>query len=246
MAFKFKTKKRPTATQAFAGGFAQGVSSGIQQAAQLSLQDRLKGQEDEKNRLKRELDLFNGMVSNVEQTQANREAIMRGKRMIIASDGKTGASTVFSSVSPDFQFMPSKEEKEAAFKISEQPDVARLEREVMGSIDMGGLPAPKEEAKRRVSESDIERGTKKDPTKISSSSGGVTYSGLQKTIEDYQDLLNPTKRKIGGLPPLTENEVKQYNSEIDSLRRQQNFLRTRVGGLQSSSAESTKTNIPGF
>ena len=39
MAFKFKTKKRPTAAQAFAGGFAQGVSSGIQQAAQLSLQD---------------------------------------------------------------------------------------------------------------------------------------------------------------------------------------------------------------
>jgi hypothetical protein len=63
MAFKFKTKKRPSATQAFAGGFAQGVSSGIQQAAQLSLQDRLKRQEDEKNRLKRELDLFNGMVS---------------------------------------------------------------------------------------------------------------------------------------------------------------------------------------
>jgi len=248
MAFKFKTKKRPSATQAFAGGFAQGVSSGIQQAAQLSLQDRLKRQEDEKNRLKRELDLFNGMVSNVEQTQANREAIMRGKRMIIASDGKTGASTVFSSVSPDFQFMPSKEEKEAAFKISEQPDVARLEREARESIDMvGGLPAPgEEEIKRRVLESDIERGTKKDPTKISSSSGGVTYSGLQKTIEDYQDLLNPTKRKIGGLPPLTENEVKKYNSEIDSLRRQQNFLRTRVGGLQSSSAESTKTNIPGF
>tara|TARA_R100001463_G_scaffold92169_1_gene146902 strand:+ start:239 stop:934 length:696 start_codon:yes stop_codon:yes gene_type:complete len=41
MAFKFKTKKRPSATQAFAYGFGQGVSSGIQQAAQLSLQDRL-------------------------------------------------------------------------------------------------------------------------------------------------------------------------------------------------------------
>jgi hypothetical protein len=46
MAFKFKTKKRPTAAQAFAGGFAQGVSSGIQQAAQLSLADRLKKKED--------------------------------------------------------------------------------------------------------------------------------------------------------------------------------------------------------
>lgn len=46
MAFKFKTKKRPTAAQAFAGGFAQGVSSGIQQAAQLSLQDRLNKQKE--------------------------------------------------------------------------------------------------------------------------------------------------------------------------------------------------------
>ena len=138
MAFKFKTKKRPTATQAFAGGFAQGVSSGIQQAAQLSLQDRLKRQEDEKNRLKRELDLFNGMVSNVEQTQANREAIMRGKRMIIASDGKTGASTVFSSVSPDFQFMPSKAEKEAITR-----QVSTAEKRAKETARMvGRIPIP--------------------------------------------------------------------------------------------------------
>ena len=101
MAFKFKVKKRPSLAQAAAGGFAQGVATGINQAAQLSLQDRLRKQEEEKNRLKKELDLFNGMISDVELTQANRETIMRGKRMIIASDGKTGASTVYSSVSPD-------------------------------------------------------------------------------------------------------------------------------------------------
>ena len=41
MAFKFKTKKRPTAAQAFAGGFGQGVSAGLQRGAELSLQDRL-------------------------------------------------------------------------------------------------------------------------------------------------------------------------------------------------------------
>ena len=46
MAFKFKTKKRPNALQSFAGGFAQGVFSGINQAAQLSLQDRLKKKEN--------------------------------------------------------------------------------------------------------------------------------------------------------------------------------------------------------
>jgi len=45
MAFKFKTKKRPTAAQAFAGGFGQGVSAGLQRGAELSLQDRLKKQE---------------------------------------------------------------------------------------------------------------------------------------------------------------------------------------------------------
>lgn len=155
MAFKFKTKKRPSATQAFAGGFAQGVSSGIQQAAQLSLQDRLKRQEDEKNRLKRELDLFNGMVSNVEQTQANREAIMRGKRMIIASDGKTGASTVFSSVSPDFQFMPSKEEETVVTK-----QVESAEKKAMQSAGMLGVTPTELEKKQRVKESEIKLGLK--------------------------------------------------------------------------------------
>lgn len=155
MAFKFKTKKRPSLGQAVAGGFAQGVSAGIQQAAQLSLQDRLKRQEDEKNRLKRELDLFNGMVSNVEQTQTNREAIMRGKRMIIASDGKTGASTVFSSVSPDFQFMPSKEEKAI---VTQQVESA--EKKAMESANMLGVAPTELEKKQRIKESEIKLGLK--------------------------------------------------------------------------------------
>tara|TARA_R100000781_G_scaffold2489_1_gene4043 strand:+ start:310 stop:1659 length:1350 start_codon:yes stop_codon:yes gene_type:complete len=46
MAFKFKVKKRPSLAQAAAGGFAQGVATGINQAAQLSLADRLKKKED--------------------------------------------------------------------------------------------------------------------------------------------------------------------------------------------------------
>ncbi len=155
MAFKFKTKKRPTAAQAFAGGFGQGVSAGLQRGAELSLQDRLKKQEEEKNRLKKELDLFNGMVSDVELTQANRETIMRGKRMIIASDGKTGASTVYSAVSPDFQFMPSKEEKAIVTK-----QVESAEKKAMQSAGMLGVTPTELEEKQRTKESEIKLGLK--------------------------------------------------------------------------------------
>ena len=155
MAFKFKTKKRPTAAQAFAGGFAQGVSSGIQQAAQLSLQDRLKKQEEEKNRLKRELDLFNGMVSNVEQTQANREAILRGKRMIIGTDGKTKASSAFAAISPEFTFTPSKEE-EARFT----KQIESEEKRAMQKAGMVGIQPTELEEKQRLKESEIKLGLK--------------------------------------------------------------------------------------
>jgi hypothetical protein len=155
MAFKFKTKKRPTAAQAFAGGFGQGVSAGLQRGAELSLQDRLKKQEEEKNRLKRELDLFNGMVSDVELTQANRETIMRGKRMIIASDGKTGASTVYSAISPDFQFMPSKEEEAIVTK-----QVESAEKKAMQSAGMLGVAPTELEEKQRTKESEIKLGLK--------------------------------------------------------------------------------------
>jgi len=155
MAFKFKTKKRPTAAQAFAGGFGQGVSAGLQRGAELSLQDRLKKQEEEKNRLKTQLDLYNGMVSDVELTQSNRETIMRGKRMIIASDGKTGASTVYSAVSPDFQFMPSKEEKAIVTK-----QVESAEKKAMQSAGMLGVTPTELEEKQRTKESEIKLGLK--------------------------------------------------------------------------------------
>ena len=155
MAFKFKVKKRPSLAQAAAGGFAQGVATGINRAAQLNLQDRLRKQEEEKNRLKKELDLFNGMVSDVELTQANRETIMRGKRMIIASDGKTGASTVYSSVSPDFEFMPSKEEEKAEDKL-----VENIEKQAMETAGMIGRQPTQLEEKERTKESEIKLGLK--------------------------------------------------------------------------------------
>tara|TARA_Y100001951_G_C11288079_1_gene270162 strand:- start:983 stop:2332 length:1350 start_codon:yes stop_codon:yes gene_type:complete len=81
MAFKFKTKKRPTAAQAFAGGFAQGVSSGIQQAAQLSLQDRLKKQEefnDLKKRLPQLINLAGLEGDDYKAAQAGQFQVIRG------------------------------------------------------------------------------------------------------------------------------------------------------------------------
>ena len=166
MAFKFKVKKRPSLAQVAAGGFAQGVATGINQAAQLSLQDRLRKQEEEKNRLKTQLDLFNGMVSNIEQSSVNREAILRGKRMIIASDGKTPASSAFSAISPDFTFTPTKAEKEAATKLSTDADIMAAESSAMKSINMGGLKPSESVVTRRETLADIQAGAKADPRSI--------------------------------------------------------------------------------
>ena len=163
MAFKFKVKKRPSLAQAAAGGFAQGVATGINQAAQLSLADRLRKQEEEKNRLKTQLDLFNGMIGNIEQSSTNREAILKGKQMIIRTDGKVGASQAFSSISPDFTFTPTKAEQEAATKLSTDSDIMALESSAMTSIGMGGLKPSESVVTRREELADIEAGVKADP-----------------------------------------------------------------------------------
>ena len=163
MAFKFKVKKRPSLAQAAAGGFAQGVATGINQAAQLSLADRLKKQEEEKNRLKTQLDLFNGMIGNIEQSSTNREAILKGKQMIIRTDGKVGASQAFSSISPDFTFTPTKAEKEAATILSTSADIMAAESSAMKSINMGGLKPSESVVTRRETLADIQAGVKADP-----------------------------------------------------------------------------------
>ena len=163
MAFKFKVKKRPSLAQAAAGGFAQGVATGINRAAQLSLADRLRKQEEEKNRLKTQLDLFNGMVSNIEQSSVNREAILKGKQMIIRTDGKVGASQAFSSISPDFTFTPTKAEKEAATILSTSADIMAAESSAMKSINMGGLKPSESVVTRRETLADIQAGVKADP-----------------------------------------------------------------------------------
>jgi len=196
MAFKFKTKKRPTAAQAFAGGFAQGVSSGIQQAAQLSLQDRLKKQEEEKNRLKRELDLFNGMVSNVEQTQANRKAILKGKQMIIRTDGKVGASQAFSSISPDFTFTPTKAEEE---EITRQ--ISTVEKRAMQKAGMVGIQPTELEEKQRVKESEIKLGLKpiykeEEQENDFLNTYNVFADGSRKLLSSKSKPVKPKEKKV--------------------------------------------------
>ena len=204
MAFKFKTKKRPSLGQAIAGGFAQGVSAGLQRGAELSLQDRLKKQEEEKNRLKTQLDLFNGMIGNIEQSSANREAILRGKQMIIRTDGKVGASQAFSSISPDFTFTPTKAEKEAATKLSTDADIMAAETSAMTSIGMGGLKPSESVVTRREELADIEAGIKADPRakkdrKSQKDSFGIlrfTDTGEQVFEGDAPD--RPTQKDVNG------------------------------------------------
>tara|TARA_R100000664_G_scaffold1153_4_gene3087 strand:- start:3636 stop:4526 length:891 start_codon:yes stop_codon:yes gene_type:complete len=209
MAFKFKVKKRPSLAQAAAGGFAQGVATGINRAAQLSLQDRLKKQEEEKNRLKKELDLFNGMVSDVELTQANRETIMRGKRMIIASDGKTGASTVYSSISPDFEFMPSKEEEKAEDKL-----VENIEKQAMETAGMIGRQPTKLEEKERTKASEIKLGLK--PIHIEEEQEGDFLNTYNKFADGSRKLISSKSKpvKLKEEKPTRIEEMRKGNDQV--------------------------------
>jgi hypothetical protein len=75
--------------------------------------------------------------------------------MIIASDGKTGASTVYSAISPDFQFMPSKEEEAIVTK-----QVESAEKKAMQSAGMLGVAPTELEEKQRTKESEIKLGLK--------------------------------------------------------------------------------------
>ena len=269
MAFKFKTKKRPTAAQAFAGGFAQGVSSGIQQAAQLSLQDRLKKQEEEKNRLKRELDLFNGMISNVEQTQKNREAILRGKRMIIGTDGKTKASSAFAAISPEFTFTPSKEEEARVTKRIESEEkramaTAKMEfdptTDTFKDTGMIGRQPTELERKQRVKESEIKLGLK-PIFKVEEQEGDFlnTYNqfadGSRKLIDSKEKPVKIKEEK----PVRTEEKregddqvfynvfkdgtKKEYRRVYDKYKEQDSLMGIPESAEKTDSVETTTTVI---
>jgi|TARA_B100000073_G_scaffold132641_1_gene108614 soluble cytochrome b562 len=79
MAFKFKTKKRPTALESFAGGFAQGVFSGINQAAQLSLQDRLNQQKEFKDFRKD----FSQSINYIDVSDEDRKILRDAQSMML-------------------------------------------------------------------------------------------------------------------------------------------------------------------
>lgn len=270
MAFKFKTKKRPTAAQAFAGGFAQGVSSGIQQAAQLSLQDRLKKQEEEKNRLKRELDLFNGMISNVEQTQANREAILRGKRMIIGTDGKTKASSAFAAISPEFTFTPSKEEEARITKQIESAEkkamaTAKMEfdpiTDTFKDTGMIGRQPTKLEEKQRVKESEIKLGLK-PIFKVEEQEGDFlnTYNqfadGSRKLIDSKEKPVKIKEEKPERKEEKREGDdqvfynvfkdgtKKEYRRVYDKYKEQDSLMGIPESAEKTDSVETTTTVTP--
>lgn len=247
MAFKFKTKKRPTAAQAFAGGFAQGVSSGIQQAAQLSLEDRLKKQEEEKNRLKRELDLFNGMVGNIEQSSVNREAILRGKRMIIGTDGKTPASSAFAAISPEFTFTPTKAEEEALTSQIESLEKGAM-KSAKGEFDpttdtfkdngMIGRFDPKLEVEQREKEARIRLGLDLPPGQKSRAK--LTPAQITKTIENLYDEMNTFWRKTNNLPPLSDAERDEKLRQINELRG----MKLNMTPTITVPSESTSVGMP--
>ena len=78
MAFKFKVKKRPSLAQAAAGGFAQGVATGINQAAQLSLQDRLKQKEEFKDFRKE----YNENINYIDVSEEERKVLNNARGMM--------------------------------------------------------------------------------------------------------------------------------------------------------------------
>ena len=78
MAFKFKTKKRPSLGQAIAGGFAQGVSAGLQRGAELSLQDRLKKKEEFKEFRKQ----YNENINYIDVSEEERKVLNNARGMM--------------------------------------------------------------------------------------------------------------------------------------------------------------------
>ena len=233
MAFKFKTKKRPSLGQAIAGGFAQGVSAGLQRGAELSLQDRLKKQEEEekKNRLKTQLDLFNGMIGNIEQSSANRKAILKGKQMIIRTDGKVNAREAFSSISPDFIFTPTKAEQEANTILSKDADIMAAETSAMTSIGMGGLKPSESVVTRREELADIEAGIKADPRATIET---VDPKTGQKRIVTKEQALKPDA--------ITELAPKEDIVEIVNLDGSKSYIKkSKAAGMTSELAPKEKT-----
>lgn len=102
MAFKFKTKKRPTAAQAFAGGFAQGAIKGLQEGAERSLQDRLNQQEAFKEFRKD----FSQSINYIDVSDEDRKILRDAQSMMLMGTlkNKDEVITHLNAKSPNLGF----------------------------------------------------------------------------------------------------------------------------------------------
>ena len=102
MAFKFKTKKRPTAAQAFAGGFAQGAIKGLQEGAERSLQDRLDQQEAFKEFRKD----FSQSINYIDVSDEDRKILRDAQSMMLMGTlkNKDEVITHLNAKSPNLGF----------------------------------------------------------------------------------------------------------------------------------------------
>ncbi|BAQ85331.1 hypothetical protein [uncultured Mediterranean phage uvMED] len=155
MAFKFKTKKRPSLGQAIAGGFAQGVSAGLQRGAELSLQDRLKKKEEFEDFTKGLPQLINLAGLEGKEYEAAQEAQFMIRRGDIKSrdnfvaflDGKSPglSNRLLGATEPRIIGSPSTgyvEIRRRAGKIEKTPIIGAAERP-----DEGITPAEAREVK---------------------------------------------------------------------------------------------------
>jgi hypothetical protein len=102
MAFKFKTKKRPSLGQAIAGGFAQGVSAGLKEGAERSLQDRLDEQEAFKNFRKD----FSQSINYIDVNDEDRKILRNAQSMMLMGTlkNKNEVVTHLNAKSPNLGF----------------------------------------------------------------------------------------------------------------------------------------------
>lgn len=196
MAFKFKTKKRPTAAQAFAGGFAQGVSSGIQQAAQLSLQDRLKKQEEFKDLKKRLPQLINLAGLEGKEYEAAQEAQFMIRRGDIKSrdnfvsflDGKSPglSNRLLGATEPRIIGSPST----GYVEVSRQGGKTKT-TPIIDAVDKGGLTVGETRQIKVASDKKIDLGKRVEQLQDKRKNAEIGFGVF--TEEDQENLNKATK-----------------------------------------------------
>ena len=163
MAFKFKTKKRPTAAQAFAGGFAQGAIKGLQEGAERSLQDRLNQQEAFKEFRKD----FSQSINYIDVSDEDRKILRDAQSMMLMGTlkNKDEVVTHLNAKSPNLGFkitgasVPeikgSALSGYSAIQFREGKPIVTKITDPVTTIDQGVTPAEKREidiARTRVSD----------------------------------------------------------------------------------------------